>query len=547
MIPNGRSATHHDWTARMKWFERCFFPRGELLNFFIIAVLSGAMSFLLIGRQIYQANWGMIDDHEVFNFLGPRLHLPLTEIWSTLLAKTEVGSLQGRFRPGYYVFKLIETSLWGDNVHLWYLARALGFAIFLGSIWWFMRRFVGLWLSGIATAYMSLLPLWSDVWSRLGPSEIYGATCIGVMVLAAYLIFFSERLRTRNVSAVALALSTIALAGMKETFVPIAGGTLAVFILAGIKKQLSPLVIAILMLAILAAIGGIVFVVSKQVAAIGTDTYANSIEPWPVLAFAGNGLLFAVKKTWWVCATPMLFVVTLQAIQRKSHRSWIIASGIAICGYGFLVGMYAIQCALYRSEFPVHSRYDFPATLLVPLSFCVLACYVFYMMRFFFSGRTVNYAQLATAALLFVGLALGSSGRDHGKTIAAAVQTNIERTNAFYNELQRALRAAERSPESPIILEAYGAGAYEPVFSLMTYLPALGAKNRISVRLHPDEKSYGKLYDGLQLVLSNLEEAKNGVLTPLQDSLASRARGCISIAINGAPDAGCSGFQVKTF
>jgi hypothetical protein len=71
----------------------------------------------------------MIDDHEIFNFLGPRLHLPLTEIWSTLVAKTEVGSLQGLFRPGYYVFKLIETSLWGDNVHLWYLARTIGFAV----------------------------------------------------------------------------------------------------------------------------------------------------------------------------------------------------------------------------------------------------------------------------------------------------------------------------------------------------------------------------------------------------------------------------------
>ena len=112
----------------MRRLERWLFPRGESLNLLLIACLSGAISFILIGRQIYQANWGLIDDHEIFHFLGPGLRLPLADIWSTLLAKTEVGSLQGRFRPGYYTVKLIETSLWGSNVHLWYLARTFGLA-----------------------------------------------------------------------------------------------------------------------------------------------------------------------------------------------------------------------------------------------------------------------------------------------------------------------------------------------------------------------------------------------------------------------------------
>ena len=437
----------------------------------------------------------MIDDHEIFSFLGPGLHLPLTDIWSTLLAKTEVGTLQGRFRPGYYVFKLIETSLWGDNVHLWYLVRTIGFAIFLGSIWWFMRRFAGIWLSGVLTVYVSLLPLWAGIWARLGPSEIYGASCIGIMLFAAYFLLFSDTPRTRNVSAVALMLSTVALVGMKETFIPIAGGTIAVFILVGIRKQLSPVVIAILMLVVLASLGGIVFVVGKQVTASGADYYAKSVELWPVLAFAGKGFLFAVERTWWLYAIPTLLFGALLAIQRRPLRSWIMASSMTIGAYGFLVAMYAIQCALYRSEFPLNTRYDFPAMLLVPLSFCVLACYVFDMTRLFVSERTLDYVQLATAALLFLYLAFGSSGQDNGKAISAAVRTNIETTNAFYNELRLVLSAAERSPGTPIILEAYGPGAYEPVFSLLTYLPALGAKNRISVRLHPEEKSHGKLYE----------------------------------------------------
>jgi hypothetical protein len=530
--------------ARLNWLESCLFPRSPSVDFLIIACLSLAMSFLLIGRQVWQANWGLIDDHEVFRFLGPGLHLPMTDIWSTLLAKTEVGSLQGRFRPAYYVVKMIETSLWGDNVHLWYLGHTIGFAIFLGSIWWTMRRFVGGWLSGVLTASISLLPLWAGVWSRLGPSEIYGATCIGIMVFAADSIFFSDSPRIRNLNAIVLTLATVALVGMKETFIPLAGGTAVIFIWAGLRKRLSPVLMGILALVILACVGGIVFVVRKQVLAAGTDFYANSVGPWRTLTFAGFGFLDAILRTWWLYVIPILFFQLLRVLPRKPLGSWIADSRVAVGAYGFLVVTYAAQCGLYRSPFPHHSRYDFPGMLLLPLTCCILACDISCKLRACFSERTINYAQFAAAAFLFFAV-IFPHWRE-APELSVAVKKNIETTNSFYVELQRALRAAEMSPESPVILEAYGPGAYEPVFSLSTYLPALGARNPISVRVHPDEKSNGKLYDGLEQGLLNLEQAGAGAIVPLRDSLAGHLQGCISIGINGLPDAACSGFRVNT-
>jgi hypothetical protein len=530
----------------MKRIEAWLFPRSQSLNFLIVACLSGALSFLLIGRQIYLANWGMIDDHEIYYFLGPGLHLPPTEIWSTLLAKTEVGSLQGRFRPGYYALKLMETSLWGTNVHLWYFAHTIGFATFLSSIWWFMRRFVGIWLAGVLTVCISLLPLWAGVWSRLGTSEAYGAACIGIALFAAYFLFFSDTPRARNVSAIVFALATVTLIGLKETFVPLAGGSVAALLLAGMGKKISRSTVVILVLVMSAALGGIVAVVTRQVDASGADYYAKPIEFWPVLAIGAKGLLLAIRRTWWICAAPILFFALLRKGSPHPPADRIAATGMAIAVYGFLVAMYAVQCALYRSYFPLHSRYDFPAMLLVPSSLCVSACYIFYMTRGLLSERAADYAQLAAAVLLSLGAASGLGHPDNGKALAAAVQTNIETTNSFYDELQLALSAAKKAPDSPIILEAYGPGAYEPVFSLSIYLPALGARNRISVRLHPEEKSQGKLYDGLQQVLADLEKAGTGAFTPLRDSLGGPRQGCISIGINGVPDAACVGFQVKT-
>lgn len=530
----------------MRRLERWFFPRGETLNFVIIACLSGAISLILIGRQIYRANWGLIDDHEVFYFLGPGLHLPLTDIWSTLLAKTEIGSLQGRFRPAYYTAKLIETSLWGANVHLWYLARTVGFAIFLSSIWWLLRRFVGIWLGGMLTLCIALLPLWAGIWSRLGTSEAYGAVCVGLMLYASYFLFFGTAVRSRNAGAIVLTLATVALVGMKETFLPFAGGTVAALLLAGIAKRLAPSVVAILMLAVFAAACGIVAVVVKEVRVSGADYYANSVQAWPVLVFAAKGVYFAVRQTWWICVAPILFYAALLKLSARPLAGWLTASAIVVLAYGFMIAMYAAQSALYRSNFPLNTRYDFPAMLLVPSSLGIAACYAFYLARDILSERTINYAQFAAAASICIGLAFGIGHPDKGKALAAAVRTNIEMTNAFYDELQLALGAAKKSPDSPIILEAYGPGAYEPVFSLSTYLPALGARNRISVRLHPEEKSEGKLYDGLQQELSDLEQAGGHGFTPLRESLARHPEDCISIGINGTPDAACSGFQVKT-
>jgi hypothetical protein len=76
------------------------------------------------------------------------------------------------------------------------------------------------------------------------------------------------------------------------------------------------------------------------------------------------------------------------------------------------------------------------------------------------------------------------------------------------------VRSAKESPESPIILDAYGPLAYEAVTSLSYYIPALGATNRIAVRFHADETLKGTLYDGLQQSFSRLQEADNGPLAP---------------------------------
>ncbi len=530
----------------MNWLERRLFPQSRLLNFIVIVCLSGAFSYLLTGRQIALANWGMIDDHEMFTFLGPNLHLAPGDIWNTLLTKTEVGTLQGRFRPSYYFLKVVEAAAFGPDVHLWYLVNTICFAVFLSSIWWTTLRFAGIWLSGALTASIALLSMWADVWSRLGPSEIFGAATVGVMLFAADLVMFSAPPLLRNVGAVTVALAAITLAGLKETFIPLAaGGSALVFILAAIERRLSLVAIGVLAGVILASIGAIGFVVSKELHAVGADYYGRGVGPGVTLLYAVLGGLDGLLRTVWLWALPLLFLQILKVVPERPLKQWISDSRIAVGIYLFLIAMYAAQCGLYRTIFPHNSRYDFPAMLLIPITACVLACEVSCRLRNRFPQRVIDYAQLVAAVFVIFALVNANIAKPP-PALAVAVKKNIESTSGFFDEVQRLVRAAKAAPDSPIILEAHGPRAFEAVHAVPIYLHALGATNSVSVRFHRDEQARGVLYDRLQASLAGMQDANSGVLTPLAKSLAGGAAGCLSVGLYGPPDSACKPFQMSS-
>ena len=72
------------------------------------------------------AKWGLIDDHEIFSLIGPNRYLPFAQILDAL-STTEVSasSTLPRFRPTYYILRILESVAWGKDPSLWY-----GFRIF---------------------------------------------------------------------------------------------------------------------------------------------------------------------------------------------------------------------------------------------------------------------------------------------------------------------------------------------------------------------------------------------------------------------------------
>jgi hypothetical protein len=528
--------------------DRFLFPERRWVSFTIIASLSIGIAFLLVGKQVFLANWGIIDDSEIFMFIGRHTRLPLSEFFNVLLNMTEVGHFgSGRFRPSFYALTLLEASTWGTNVHLWYLTLTLGFGVFIASLWWILSRFVQIWLGAALLFPILVLPFWSDVWTRLGATEAYGAMALGLMILGIYGSVALETARARGVSSIAMTVAAFILIGSKETFVPLAGAAVAVLLFNGITRRLPVWIVAISVLLICGYALLVLVAMKKSVLDAGNDFYANKIDIWRLFETGWYALCDTLVERGILggCAAILLVSGCAAGLRRMDWREGVFSACVLVAILCFMAAVYFTQIVFYHGELPTKMRYDFPASLFVPFSYLALTCYIFYGLRLILSARVTNYIS-AFLALVVLAVYLPIVTRAAPSPLTKAVNLNIEKTNEFFHAVQAIAAAAQQSPGADIILEAYGPGAYEPVFSILAYVRALGADNSIAVRLHPAGTSYGALYDSLEREIRGWQDQGTDRLMPLSKAQTTGSKNCISVGINGPPDAACAMFEVKT-
>jgi hypothetical protein len=281
----------------------------------------------------------------------------------------------------------------------------------------------------------------------------------------------------------------------------------------------------------------IVFVVSKQLAGAGADIYGNSVSP--------AGRIKATLMSMRPFSTGFIGIAMLTiAIVWRYRKPLSKVGTVGVLGtLCFLLGLFISQEIAYGGTLPTGTRYDFPA-MLIPICFvCFIGCAV--KLR----DREIRGENLADGrALLFataVGIVFFSTGGIGGVVkFVREVETNIAKTKEFSTELAAIVSRARTDPAAPVIFEAYGAGAYEAVYSLQRYLLSEGLENPIGVRLHPDEISQGPLYDNLEQALRALQDSGGSLFVKLENLPAASA--CLSIGINGEADTHCSGFRVRT-
>ena len=310
--------------------------------FFII------FQFLLILAALgpnLKAEWGIIDDYEIVRGLGPENNLKYSDIFDRLKF-TEVaiwGGANGRFRPGYYVLRFVEIATLGNSPAAWYFLRLLVASFFSYALFMALSKLGwSFYLTSSLSLLISTFPLWGDVYTRLGPSEVYVAFGMALS-LFSYAKFSVNKWYTLLFYAGGI----LAILN-KENFIFLALllPYLAIRLFPGNKKMHALGITGTVISSIIMSIGILNILQIRAVDVYGKKFYS----------FSGDLFL-----------SPTLFLIILLILV-----SWFVKRKIpsksTILPLMILLGLEVFQLLFYRERPSISSRYALPYYPLVLLS-----------------------------------------------------------------------------------------------------------------------------------------------------------------------------------
>ena len=499
---------------------------------FSLSILLPVMVYI----QVLKIHWGILDDHEIFYYLGSDNKLGFNELFPVLLEKTEVGQIGmvARFRPTYYFLRILQTVIMGDNVHLWYLSRLVIIAVSVFFIVDFLRKEIGLLNSGLIVAYIFTFSYLADIFANLGPSEAYAFLGLAFFGWAYYKI-----LRMGNntfLPWLVLCVGTVLCVGSKENLlillIPL------IYLMRYIKKWKwhSYLFYLISMIYSLYVVYGVVLALNVK----KVDVYGRSISLGDRLLLfvdklmSGNGSIVNGVENG--VTLIVLFVaagfVLYQLAKMKSVKIYPELKTLARC-LGILLFILIFQQYFYNWIWPTGGRYDFPGMLYVPTAIIVL---YLISLKSFNRFNVDLYSQNIFKGVFTFCLFLAILIKGYGPMFTV-IQTNVAASSNFAGILNKVVKTSRNNPDSPLIIESYTIGDYESIFSYERYLYAKGITNPIYLRLHnytPDS-FYSDLTKELGNQLVGISKSGDNFLIRPMEELRTDSPNCISFYLSFDP------------
>ncbi|TSK08996.1 MAG: hypothetical protein FPO08_06785 [Geobacter sp.] len=482
-----------------------------------------AFSYLLFGAN-FTAQFGLIDDHEIISYLGSDQTLHFSEIFEKL-KHTEVwfGNPSTRYRPSYYLLRLLETVIWDHSAFCWYAARTLMFWISVMITWRLCMRPYGVILGGISTLVIFSNAYWADIFTRLGPSEAYCALGLGLYSLAYVELWGGSRIKS-NAWWLLLTIGAIVCMGSKENLLLLLPVTFLLCLRAYKCHTLTKF--AGIATGINLSFGlFITAVVAGSIRKSGVDVYQNSVSPQSRIIALCNAIGTSPTLTVFVpflySIVFMLMIIILvryKKIQSGDYDPICHAKRLVLAQFCLAI-LFLSQLIFYNGVWPTRMRYDFPGSIGVNLANIILIYSVVRTLgNIYLRARWRSIAPQFVTSLLcciyFFGYGLGEV-----KDIQAAAAKNSFKTNEFMSVFHKILNTVKREKKVPIVLESNSIWDLEPIFSVRTYFKANGVTNPtvlVTNVVHKKLKSRMDLY--LADTLTNLSH-NGGGLTEYQDAL----------------------------
>lgn len=441
-----------------------------------------------------QSRWMLIDDHTIAWNLGSDRSLHASELFPNLM-KSEAGrpGLESRYRPAYFFMTLLETMVWGDNTHQWYLSRQLMAAVFLLGVGYVTFELLGALGAVGVVLWVISFPWWMDIWCRLGPAENYCAFGLGIYLLAVVKILrpgFNEISRPLRIGLwIAFVLGNCLMFGSKENWLAILFPNFVIAFLLWRRKRTDLFGWLMLSISIMFNVGvGIATAIGlKNRGHVYADAYgvhvsfADLLSQLPIMI---DGMWSALSAPLVIAILLIIWLLTTKFNDPRERARRVIS---LILGASIFIVFYIWHQLFYAGSWHLAMRYAFPIELLAP-GFLV---FVLSQVASALSQRvsvTISKTLLSAACL-----ALSVPQWNWGNIEAIRSQSEgyaalSQKFTAFLDEVSQ---DARNDPNSVVVIEADASGIpweFEPVISVARYLNLYGLADRTFLRLHGSAK-----------------------------------------------------------
>lgn len=469
-----------------------------LLASVMLTVLTAALTLYLYG-PFRHSSFGLVDDHEILRFLGKNHRVTFDQIPHILITQTEVGNWghSARYRPVYYLLRIIEAMLEGDHAGRWYLLRmgiivsaAAGTAVLAlrvtfarGSGW--IRFLIAGALALVVAVLVVTLPPWQDIATRLGPSEAYVAFGLTVFAAGASIVFTAPH---RTYAWILLTGGFVIAVGSKEDCLLLLLPLLAIYVLRFPGAASKPVVLALGILETLFA-AFIAIGVALGISSTGGDVYGDQRSFGLFLStIPDNFFLFAS-----LAALLTALLVEMRHVQptKTSSRSGplklvtnyfsfrprtLVAAGSVY----LVVGEAYFYQNSYRGADFAAGRYGYVTEIVTVFAITAAISALFLM----------TYARaFATVAVLVGGVVIVASS-PVGNQIPIALQTDRAKANASvdvlranFAQIEAGVADLRKNTPAQALFIVDNAYDYEPVYSVPQFLSYYGAVDGIFVSM----------------------------------------------------------------
>lgn len=404
-------------------------------------LIPSAIIFIVVVIRAYPmlfAKFGPIDDHEIAAWLHNGQERRFNGFFYNLFSNYEIThwSETGRFRPIAYLFRILEASLYGDCVWMYYLERFILFSISIILIAKAVHRLTGFYKESELATYLSLalvlsiLPSWQDVILRLGPSEIY--------LIFGYSLFLYGLSSNSDSKNRFMFIGALIAAGSKENgiFLLLA---FSIFIclskLGKITKSL--FLITALSISLFIALGPILFSKNQN----GVDVYGRKLTPISLLSvFYSNPVYF------YVACSGVLFVLVNYITSNRAVGTKMNYLILVTCSFQISEQIF------YKTKIGGYSRYS----IVSQINFAILLFVLFSLIaaRNGFLSNLQKYLKLM--CILTAGIATFSSVPIVGVTNIRSHAQEMKMMTTAYQRFLTQISEQRNSDELLIMASADG-------------------------------------------------------------------------------------------